>query len=46
MLVVNVATIVVATIKDKGFSIGKTFELGMQDVFIINKFVVLMFEVI
>lgn len=39
MLVLDVAAAVIASIKDEGFSMGKTFELGGPDVFTMNELV-------
>jgi NADH dehydrogenase (ubiquinone) 1 alpha subcomplex subunit 9 len=46
VLVLDVAAAVIAAIKDEGFSMGKTFELGGPDVFTMNELVELMFEAI
>ncbi|CAM6034026.1 unnamed protein product [Sphagnum compactum] len=46
VLVVDVAAGITACIRDQGFSMGKTFELGGPDVFTINELVELMFETI
>jgi NADH dehydrogenase (ubiquinone) 1 alpha subcomplex subunit 9 len=39
VLVVDVAAGITACIRDQGFSMGKTFELGGPDVFTINELV-------
>nr|PNR63236.1 hypothetical protein PHYPA_001661 [Physcomitrium patens] len=46
VLVVDVAAAVIAAIRDEGFSMGKTFELGGPDVFTVNDLVTLVFEAI
>jgi NADH dehydrogenase (ubiquinone) 1 alpha subcomplex subunit 9 len=46
VLVVDVAAGITSCIRDQGFSMGKTFELGGPDVFTINELVELMFETI
>ncbi|KAG6544334.1 hypothetical protein Mapa_014168 [Marchantia paleacea] len=42
--VLDVAAAVVASVKDDGSSIGKTYELGGPDVFTVNELVALVFE--
>lgn len=39
VLVIDVAAAVIAAIRDEGFSMGKTFELGGPDVFTVNELV-------
>jgi uncharacterized protein YbjT (DUF2867 family) len=39
VLVIDVAAGITACIRDQGFSMGKTFELGGPDVFTINELV-------
>lgn len=39
VLVIDVAAAVIAAVRDQGFSMGKTFELGGPDVFTINELV-------
>lgn len=39
VLVIDVAAAIIAAIRDEGFSMGKTFELGGPDVLTINELV-------